>query len=118
MWIVVAVLAVVAVPIGVLVWSPGTQNAGQICAGQCGPPWHVEVMFNKGVTATEANSAVKRCEHAPDFISASAPIRRPGSFQDLYITTIETRTWDSAEATQLSDCLHRSPAVGGVGVAD
>lgn len=117
MGILVAVLGLVAVTAGVLVWSPTSQIAGQTCAGQCGPPWQVQVIFNKGVSATEANSAVRRCEHASDFISASAPVRRPGSFNGLYVTTIETRTWDSAEATQLSDCLHQSPAVGGVGMA-
>jgi len=112
-------VVVIAVLAGVLIWSATSHETGQICAGQCGPPWHFVVVFNKGVSPAELNSAVKRCEHSPAFISASTPMRRMDSYEDRYVVGVETRTiQDTSQTRQLLDCLHQSSAVEGVGFPD
>jgi hypothetical protein len=104
----VASAAVMLAP--VLLTASGCST--QSCAGQCGPPFHLQVVFRHGTSQQAAIAAMRRCQADPLVIRIGRPHRsRPGA-PGRWTAIIFTKKIEFGPTNvPLLTCLHRSPAV-------
>ncbi len=84
----------------------------QSCAGQCGPPFQLQVVFRHGTSQRAATAAMRRCQTDPLVIRIGRPHRlRPGA-PGQWTAVIFTKKMEFGPANiPLLTCLRRSPAV-------
>jgi hypothetical protein len=103
-----------AVAAGAVMFAPVLLTASgcsstQSCAGQCGPPFHLQVVFRHGTSQQAAVAAMRRCQADPLVIRVGRP--RPGA-PGQWTAVIFTKKMEFGPANvPLLSCLRRSPAV-------
>lgn len=95
----------------VLPTASACSPSSQLCAGQCRPPFQLDVGFRTGTSKQAAAAAMRKCQ-------ANAMVIRIGQLQHHPYpgtpgqwTAIIYTTKLGAGARPLLTCLHRSPAV-------
>jgi hypothetical protein len=83
------------------------------CAGQCGPPFQLQVVFRDGTSKQAAIAAMRKCQADPLVIRIGQSYRShspgtPGQWTAIIYTTKMPIT---AQHIPLLTCLHHSPAV-------
>jgi hypothetical protein len=89
-------------------------GCGQACAGQCGPPYQLQVIFRPGTPQEAAVAALRRCAGDPLVarIGNVRWFRGPGEPPGSQTATIYTRAMPvGARHVHLLACLRRSPSV-------
>jgi hypothetical protein len=85
------------------------------CAGQCGPPFRLQVDFRPGASPQAASAAMNRCAASPlvERIGRLRTIRHPGTGMPSQLRAIiYTPTMNRLTANhELTACLLRSSAV-------
>jgi hypothetical protein len=105
-WLRVACVALVlAVPAAVSSCSIGQ---AQLCAGQCGPPFKLDVVFRHGTSVSQAGVALRRCARETAVVTVGVPYR---SADGLLHATVGTREVGGSRTRPLLSCLDRSPPV-------
>ena len=102
---VACVALVLAVPAAVSSCSIGQ---AQRCAGQCGPPFKLDVVFRHGTSVSLAGVALRRCARQATVVTVGVPYR---SADGLLHATVGTREVGGARTRPLLSCLARSPPV-------
>ncbi len=89
-------------------------GCGQACAGQCGPPYQLQVVFRTGTTRAAAVAVLQGCSSDP-LVARIGNVRRfhgPGEPPGSLTATIYTRSMPiGAQHVHLLACLHSSPSV-------
>ena len=86
----------------------------QACAGQCRPPFQLQVIFRPGTAKQTAAAAMRKCQADPLVIRIGQPHRRPDSpaAPGQWTAIIYTRKMlFGPKPVPLLTCLHHSPAV-------
>jgi hypothetical protein len=82
------------------------------CAGQCGPPFQLQVVFRQGTSKQAAVAAMRTCRADPLVIRIGRPYRPPSATPGRWTAVIYTKKMQlGASHIPLLTCLHRSPAV-------
>jgi len=83
------------------------------CAGQCGPPFQLQVVFRHGTSKPAAVAAMRPCRADPLVISIGQPYRASGpATPGQWAAIIYTKKMLLGPGpVPLLTCLHRSPAV-------
>jgi hypothetical protein len=107
-----------------------TSCGAQTCAGQCGPPFQLQVVFRPGTSTPAAVAAMDRCADNPQvvrighrlsrFQGSPNPMEPAGSrTATIYTRLLLTYTRSQQRQQQrLLACLHQSPLVGSEGFPD
>jgi hypothetical protein len=82
-----------------------------ICAGQCGPPFQLQVVFQQGISKRAAITAMSTCRTDPVIIRIGQPHRVSPSSPTQWNATIYTKKIGRAATHSLLACLRHSPAV-------
>jgi len=83
------------------------------CAGQCGPPFQLQVVFRNGTAEQDAIAAMRKCQGSPLVVRIGQPYRShsPGS-PGQWTAIIYTKQMPAGPApVPLLTCLRHSPAV-------
>jgi hypothetical protein len=105
----VAAAAVMLAP--VLLTASGCSTP-QSCAGQCGPPFQLKVVFRHGTSQQAAIAAMRRCQADPLVIRIGRPHRSQPGAPGRWTAVIFTKKMEFGPANvPLLTCLHDSPAV-------
>jgi hypothetical protein len=84
------------------------------CAGQCGPPFQLQVAFRHGTSKPAAVAAMRKCQANPLVISIGQPYRAGPGAPGQWTALIYTKKLPSGPGPiPLLTCLHHSPAVTG-----
>ena len=104
----VAAAAVILAPLLLTASGCSTQS----CAGQCGPPFQLQVVFRHGTSQQAAIAAMRRCQADPLVIRIGRPRQpRPGA-PGQPTAVIFTKKMEFGPAnTPLLTCLRGSPAI-------
>lgn len=89
-------------------------GCGQACAGQCGPPYQLQVVFRAGTPREAAAAVLRRCASDPLVarIGNVRWFRGPGESPGSLTATVYTRSMPiGTQHVPLLECLHRSPSV-------
>jgi hypothetical protein len=82
------------------------------CAGQCGPPFQLQVVFRQGTSKQAAIAAMRKCQANPLVIRIGQPYRPRSGTPGQWTAVIYTKKMPLGSAhIPLLTCLHRSPAV-------
>jgi hypothetical protein len=114
-----AVMSAVAVSAALLGAAGCAQQ--RPCAGQCGPPFQLQVIFRAGTSPRAATAALNRCAGNPLVVRVGRVESRPsaGAAARLRQATVYTHAITRRTAShQLVTCLLRSPAVLSAGYPD
>lgn len=105
-----------------------TGCAGQSCAGQCGPPFQMQVVFRPGTTTQAAASAMTPCAANPQVVRighvhrfhGASGAEPPGSLTaTVYTRSLFPRTRTGRQQQgHLFACLRQSPTVTSAGFPD
>jgi hypothetical protein len=87
--------------------SPGSQ----ICAGQCGPPFQLQVDFQPGIAEQAALAAMRACQASQVVIRIGQPHRIGPGAPGQWTAIIYTKKWSYSATHALLACLRHSPAV-------
>ncbi len=83
------------------------------CAGQCRPPYQLQVLFKPGTTANAAGREARRFRQRPE-VDRVGPARK--GVGGLEVVTFYTRDLGRGPKTGgLLSCLARQPQVAGTG---
>jgi len=93
------------------------------CAGQCGPPFQLRVVFRHGTSAQAERAALRACSAGNPEVERIGPVRlRPlaAGGKPEPQAVVYTRSLGAARAAsrRLVDCLNSAPAVYGAGYPD
>ncbi len=103
-----AAAAVTLAPVLLTASSCSTQS----CAGQCGPPFQLQVVFRHGTSQQAAIAAMRKCQASPLVIRIGQPNQpRPGHPGQRTAIIYTTKIPITAQHIPLLTCLHHSPAV-------
>ncbi len=107
-----ATAPVVAVLAPVLLAATGCGTYQQLCGGQCGPPFQLQVTFRQGTSRQAAARAMRKCQNMPLVIRTGQPYRS----HDLDTTgqwtaIIYTKKMLFNGPVPLLTCLHHSPVI-------
>ena len=83
------------------------------CAGQCGPPFQLQVVFRDGTAKQAAIAAMRNCQDNPLVIRIGQPYRShspgtPGQWTAIIYTK---KMLFGPKPVPLLTCLHHSPTV-------
>jgi hypothetical protein len=93
-----------------------TASAPVACAGQCAPPYELQVLFRAGTPDATAQKILGSCtDHDPVVIRVGAPHNTPGDQSEAYIYT---HVFATARTARLIKCLQSSSGVVTVGWPD
>jgi hypothetical protein len=82
------------------------------CAGQCGPPFQLQVVFRHGTSKQAAIAAMRKCQPDPLAIRIGQPYRPRSGTSGQWTAIIYAKKMQFGPAhIPLLTCLHRSPAV-------
>jgi hypothetical protein len=82
------------------------------CAGQCGPPFQLQVVFRQGTSKQTAIAAMRKCQANPLVVRIGQPYRSGSGMSGQWAAVIYTKKMLFGPAhIPLLTCLHRSPAV-------
>jgi hypothetical protein len=82
------------------------------CAGQCRPPFQLQVDFRQGTSKQAAVAAMRKCQANPLVIRIGQPYRPRSATPGQWTAVIYTKKIPlGASHIPLLTCLHRSPAV-------
>jgi len=82
------------------------------CAGQCGPPFQLQVLFRQGTSNQVATAAMRRCQANPIVIRIGRPYRPRSGTPGQWTAVIYTKKMPIGSThVPLLTCLRRSPAV-------
>jgi hypothetical protein len=82
------------------------------CAGQCGPPFQLQVDFRQGTSKQAAIAAMRKCQANPLVIRIGQPYRPRSATRGQWTAVIYTKKIPlAASHIPLLTCLHHSPAV-------
>jgi hypothetical protein len=82
------------------------------CAGQCGPPFQLQVVFRQGTSRQAAIAAMRKCQADPLVVRIGRPYRSGSGTSGQWAAVIYTKKMLFGPAhIPLLTCLHRSPAV-------
>lgn len=82
----------------------------QICAGQCRPPFRLQVGFRAGISKQAATAAMRKCQANPLVIRIGQPQRPSPGATGQWTAIIYTKKMGTSQ-TPLLTCLHRSSVV-------
>jgi hypothetical protein len=81
-------------------------------AGQCGPPFELEVVFRPGASKQAAIAAMRKCRASPIVTRIGQPHRLRSGTTSQWTAVIYTKKMPiGASHVPLLTCLRRSPAV-------
>ena len=82
------------------------------CAGQCGPPFQLQVVFRQGTPKQAAVAAMRKCQANPLVIRIGQPYRHRSGTPGQWTAVIYTKRMPIGSShIPLLTCLHRSPAL-------
>jgi hypothetical protein len=89
------------------------------CAGQCGAPYQLDVVFRPGATRTAATAALRTCQANPTVVRLGRLHPwHSGQLAPRLSATVFTRSMAGGNTASLARCLRASDAVLGVGFPD
>jgi hypothetical protein len=104
----VAAAAVTLAPVLLTATGCSTQS----CAGQCEPPFRLQVVFRHGTSQQAAIAAMRRCQADPVVIRIGRPRQPAAGAPGQPTAVIFTKKMEFGPAnTPLLTCLRHSPAV-------
>src|SRR3954452_13005137 len=106
-----AVAPACLVPLAAVV-SCSSSSAPAACAGQCKPPYRLEVFFRPGVTDADARRVVDQCASGSTIYLRQQVTTRAGRVR---ITVFTREMAFTGAPRELQDCLRSSPKVVGAG---
>lgn len=91
----------------------GCAHSYRTCAGQCGPPYQLEVNFPSATSAAVAQNILTSCaDHNPAVVSVGKLRKRPG---DWHTAVVYTHVMSMKGRTgRLINCLRASGKTAGV----
>jgi len=117
---IVAMLSAAIVAAPLLVGATGCSTP-RICAGQCGPPFQLQVTFHTVIGKQAASAIMRNCANSiVERIGPVRTVRYPGDSPPVWLaaTIYTTSMARRAENDALITCLRRSHAVIGAGYPD
>ena len=104
--------ALTTVLAAVLPAASACSPSSPVCAGQCRPPFQLDVGFRAGTSKQAAAAAMRKCQASP-LVIRIGQLRHPypgtpGQWTAIIYTT---KMPSGARHIPLLTCLHRSPAV-------
>jgi hypothetical protein len=100
--------------------AAGCSTSGGGCAGQCGPPFQLQVVFRPGTPADLAAAAMQRCQAEPIVVRVGR-VRRLhglGGPSGSLIATVFTKAMSGSRPQRLLKCLRMSSSVTTAGFPD
>jgi|SRR5215472_14698169 len=96
----------------VLLTAAACSHASQICAGQCGPPFQLQVEFKRSIAEQAAVATLRACQASPMVIRiGQLHWVTPGGAPGRWTAIIYTKKWSFSATHVLQSCLRHSPAV-------
>ncbi len=90
---------------------PGCASPPVVCAGQCAPPYELQVSFKAGTPPATVRSVLARCAaHDPVVIRVGQVQARPG---ELIVVMVYTRSMRTVRTSALVGCLQSAGAGAG-----
>jgi hypothetical protein len=118
----IAAVPAIGVVVAPLLLAVAACSASLPCAGQCGPPFQLQVTFRAGTSRPAAAAAMNECAGSSlvERIGRPSAVRRPGrGWPALLRAVVYTRSMTRQKANQqLLACLHRSASVRSAGYPD
>ena len=94
---------------------PGATPVQHLCAGQCGPPYELAVVFRPRTSSATAAAILRRCGTMTVVIKTGQIARTPSGLSAVLFTRV---IGARPRSDDLLRCLHRSGAVAGAGWPD
>jgi len=85
-----------------------------VCAGQCRPPYELDVMFVAGTSIPTAEAVLQMCGHEPDVVRVALKSQNGRVLWGV----VWTRHLGNARNEPLQTCLKSSPSVRSTGWPD
>jgi len=104
----VRVLAISVVSLLAVATLSSCAAKSQNCAGQCGPPYELDVSFRTATTISEARAALAHCSHEPGVVRVGS-VKHFGSGLEAFVYT--TDIGRTAKTAAVLDCLKLQPQI-------
>lgn len=100
----------------------GCGSGARPCAGQCGPPFQLQVVFRHGTSPRAGRAVLQACAAGNPQVERIGPVQLsplPGGGRAEPHATVYTRSLgEGAASRRLEACLQSAPAVLGDGYPD